>query len=148
MKDTLISLAATIITSLLAWLAQAIQKHIKDARLAKLLETASELIEAAVASAYQLTVKGLKDPTKPGVFTSAAALAVKTQVIEQVKEAAPDVVRELRDLGIETLDQVLGQLVEQHVVALNAATGPVPVTAVTVVPAKPASVIETGGIEP
>ena len=148
MTDMLVSLAATVITALVGWLAQAIQKHIKDARVARLLETVSKLVEAAVASAFQLTVKGLKDPTKPGVFTSAAALAVKTQVIEQVKESAPGVMHELRDLGIETLDQVLGQLVEQHVVALNAATGPVPVTAVTVVPAKPASVVETGGNEP
>ncbi len=137
MTDTLVSLAATIITTLVAWLAQAIQKHIKDARLAKLLETVSGLTEAAVASAFQLTVKRLKDPDKPGEFTQGAAASIKIQVIDQVKEAAPEVMRELEDLGIKTLDQLLGQIVERHVVALNAITGPVPVTAVTVVPTKP-----------
>lgn len=147
MKDTLLSLASVIIPALLAWLAQAVQKHIKDARLSKLLDAASKLIEAAVASAFQMTVKGLKDPTKPGVFTPAAALAIKTQVIEQVKASAPEVMRELQDLGIETLDQVLGQLVEKHVVVLNATTAP-PARAIAVVQPKPASVVEIGGNEP
>ena len=147
MNDTLLSLAATIVTALLGWMAQALQKHIKDARLARLLDTVSRLTEAAVANAYQGTVKDLKDPTRPGAFTPGAALAVKTRVIDQVKEAAPQVMRELQSLGVEALDQVLGRLVEKHVVTLNAMTAP-PSAAPAKTEAKPAAVVLMEGAEP
>jgi hypothetical protein len=120
-----------------------VQKHVKDARLAKALQIVETLVAAAVANAHQSTVKQLKDPTQPGEWTPSAASKVKDRVIEDVKANAPEVINELRDLGIAWPNALLGQLVEKQVVAQKAARVP-PAMAVS---ALPVSVVQTG-VEP
>jgi len=125
----LVLLALSVLT---AWLTKAAREHIQDKRLATTLETITKLVATAVADAFQTVVKDLKDPTKPGEWNATTAASIKWNVIEGVKNTAPAVLEQLQQLGVVKLDELLAQLVEQRVVALNAARlPPAPTTPIT-----------------
>lgn len=116
---------------------------ITNVRLLTTMDVAYKLVAAAVSSAEQITVKPLKDPTKPGTWTSTAAAVVKQGVIASVANTAPKVIDDLRKGGIEHPRELLGDFVEQEVLKQRAAQTP-PAMAVS---ALPVSVVQ-GGNEP
>lgn len=109
---------------LATWLSMQLSRHVRDTRLATLLGTVTKLVATAVANAYQTSVKAMKDPAMPGEWTAETARAVKQQVLYDIKTTAPSVISELQSLGIERVEELLGSLVEQSVVTLNAARLP------------------------
>jgi hypothetical protein len=100
-------------------LSEALRKRVQNERLRQLLDTIGKLVATGVADAYQTIVQALKDTSKPGEWDEAAARYVKAKVISEVKSAAPDIMRQLTEVGIEELDSLLHRLVEQEVVKLN-----------------------------
>jgi len=120
-------LVLAALTGIVGILTPVITKYIHNARLAKVLETGAGIMATLVANMYQTVVRGLKDESKPGEWTPAAAFAAKTAVIDAFKATAPNVLLELQALGVQQIDALLGSWVEQSVVALKTARLP-PVT--------------------
>ncbi len=113
---TLASLGPVLVAVLVV-----LRPFVKNARLTKGLDIAETLVTAAVANAQQTVVNRLKDPAQPGEWTPAEASKVKDGVIEDVKVNAPELLEELRELGIAWPTALLGQLVEKSVLAQKAA---------------------------
>lgn len=121
-----------------------VRPYIKDARIAKGLEILEKLASAAVGDRLK-RVEDLKDPTKPGNWTAAAALSTKQSAVDDVVTIAHDVVEGLKKLGVDRPEYLIAQMIEREVAAQKVDTQPMPVT---VVPPRPASIVTSGGNEP
>ena len=128
-RDTLVSFATillplvlTALAALAAWGTRAITRLIHDRRAALALEVIANGAAAIVADLAQHVVADLKDPSKPGAWSSVAAATMRLRAVECVKRLYPAAVALAEEALAhpETLDELLGTVVERAVVDLKA----------------------------
>jgi hypothetical protein len=117
-----------LITAGATWLGRQIAARAKNRRAAEALQLLTATVAAGVANAEKTTVAALKDPNQPGTWTDTAKREVKRMVVDAAKQLAPTAIASLVATGLDParLDALLGQLVEQSVLALQRATAPAP----------------------
>lgn len=127
-RDSIASLATALLPLVLAaltWVAarvaRAITAHIRDRRLALAVELAAYGAAGVVADLAQHVVGDLKDPTKPGTWTQAAAASIRQRAVERVRDLYPSAVRVIDAAAMDPAraDELLGTLVERAVVELK-----------------------------
>ena len=141
-RDLLASSAASLFPALVlamaalaAWVASLLAKGIRDKRLAAAITLLTYGAAGVVADFAQHVVTDLKDPTKPGKWTSVVGASLRLQAVSLLRDLYPfavDVItRALRDPA--KVDVLLGTLLEKAVVDLKAKT-PLPLVAAESLP--------------
>ena len=118
----LLPLALTALAALAAWGTRAITRLIRDRRVALALEVIANGAAAIVADLAQHVVADLKNPAKPGSWSSVAAATVRVRAVERVKQLYPAAVALAQEAlaDPERLNDLLGTVVERAVVELKA----------------------------
>lgn len=114
-------LALTALAALAAWGTGAITRWIKDRRVALALEVIANGAAAIVADLAQHVVADLKDPSKPGSWSSVAAATVRVRAVERVKQLYPQAVALAQEAlaNPDRINDLLGTVVERAVVDLK-----------------------------
>ena len=110
------------LTALVAWATALVARHIRDKRYGAAVTLLAYGAAGVVADLAQHVVDALKDPGKPGTWTSVAGAAVRLRGIELLRQLYPlavaFVTQVLRDPA--KVDALLGTLLEKAVVDLKA----------------------------
>jgi hypothetical protein len=140
----LLPLLLAALSALAAWGTTGIARLVGDRRRALALEVLANGAAAIVADLAQHVVADLKDPTKPGSWSSVAGAAVRVRGVERVKALYPQAVALATEALVDpsTIDELLGTLLESAVVELKLRAPPPVAPPAPAAPATPAPASE------
>ena len=121
LKDTLTSLAVTAVPLLLAWIG-AIARRLLAQRLYVAQTRVLERRARAVTAESQGSVDDLKDPARPGEWSTVMAARTRAEAINRVRALEPlacQTVLEALDGDAQKLDGLIGTYVEESVRAMR-----------------------------
>jgi hypothetical protein len=126
-------------TAFLTWLSVILVRYTKDKRIAASFQVLAVGAAGVAAHFAQHIIPDLKDPTKSGSWNKIAQAELKQAGIATLKKLYPQTVALVREslTSDEALNQVLGNMLEQAVVA---AKGPKLTAAVQIGTAGPTTV--------
>lgn len=141
MTPALVHYAAVLVAALtlvaVPYALRLVAKRTKPGALRDALLLAAEVIGIGVRDAA-VAVAELKDPSKPGEWTAAAAAAVKERVIADARAAAPGAIAALEAAAADPgqADALLSRLVESELAKFRASAA-APVVNVSLPPSAP-----------
>lgn len=125
--STLVSyLAVSLVAFAFFALVVYVQQHVQSKRVANALSLLTSLA-GTLATAVADEVRTLKDPTKPGTWTSDDKAKIKARVLNDLKAfggSAIEQFKQLNGVSTDSMDALLDRLVEQQVEVLRTKAAP------------------------
>jgi hypothetical protein len=119
----LAQLAFAGLAALVTYLTSLIRKRVHSKLAGDALTALTSLAGTCVAAAMQARVKDLKDENKPGKWTAEAGLAIRGEVLSQLKALGGPMWRQLvtlKRLDSRSVDELLLALIESSVAQQHA----------------------------
>ena len=119
LTQTIIPALSTILIALVSWATamavQWINEHTKGKRAQRatlLMRHLENAVDATVTTANETLVKALKEK---GKFSAEEQAAVKQAVMDSVKRQSGPIIKELTDMGVTEINEILHNRIEQAV---------------------------------